>query len=59
MSTRKLNLPPKIQGVIMFDDSLFFTTPQFFERTQADIKYIQNNVSKNDCLKIARPGSGG
>ena len=37
MSTGKLNLPPKIQGVQMLDDPLFFPA-QYFECKQADIE---------------------
>ena len=33
MSTRKLNLPPKIHGVHMFDDPLFYPAPIFLVQT--------------------------
>ena len=45
MSSRKLNLPLKIQGVHMFDDPLFFPAP-YFECKQADVEQINNKVSK-------------
>ena len=37
MSSRKLNLPLKIQGVDMLDDPFFFQ-PHYFECKQADIE---------------------
>ena len=37
VSSRKLNLPLKIQGVHMFDEPIFFTAPIYFECKQANI----------------------
>ena len=54
----KLNLQPKIQGVHMFDDPIFFLS-QYFECKQADIRCILNKVSKNYRLQISRPGEWG
>ena len=37
----------------------YFYQPQYFECKQADIEWINNNVSKKYCLKIFRPERGG
>ena len=59
MPFSKLNLPLKIQGGTLCLVTQYFFLSQYFECKQADIEWILNEVSKNYCLHIPRPGGSG